>query len=421
MEQLSYIKGKLVEALRQKAFQVMILAALMCLLKAVLKLAIGEHIHSPMITGDGSHNIGDAIEQGAAIVALLVAGLPASADYPFGRKNIESFAKLAIGSGLLALSFVFAVKCLVGVLAIWGFDNTVRQVLPLPAYEAVVLDSASFPWVVAITAGSAILSRLVGHKLISVGKSIKSGILTSSGTEIASDAKIEAVTVIGVVAEHLLGLKWLEYPLGLYVAYLIFHSGKELFLEAWGVLLQRSIGREHEDKIRELCLSVCGVVGIKRLKTFQVGGMAVVELTIFSQRDERVNRHIKKGIKQAISSYLLGDEFIEAQVTIEFCPPSPELCRVAFALTRRDGDDVYIADRLDCATHLVVCDIEEGQIMRTQEEKLPEDPGRFLVRKRVKTLFLFTPGDADRSRLQGCQVALEAAVSYHPQVLGLVV
>jgi len=416
---IQYVHRKLREALRQPSFQVMLLAALMCAVKAALKLGIGSHIHSPMITGDGSHNIGDAIEQLVAIVAMLVAGLPASKEYPFGRKNIESFASLIIGAGLLALSFMFVVKSAVGLIASWpAMDQAVRSVIWLPDHQPLILSNATFPWVVAVTAGSAALSLLVSRTQIRVGKRTKNAILEASGTEIKSDARIEGVTLAGVLAEHFLHLPWLEYPLGLFIAYLIARSGWELFHKAWRVLLQHSIGHEHEERIRELCQTVPGVLHVARLKTFQVGQMASCTISIHSRRGGRTNAHIRCGIEELVTSYLIGQEFTECELQIEFHRPEPVRSRVAFALMRKDGS-AAIAPDLQAATHLVICDLEDGTIVRTKEQDLPPDPVAFLVRKRVVGLYVFQNEKQFADGLGASNIAVLPATSYLPGVMGL--
>lgn len=399
---------------------VMSLVAAMYVLKAFCKITIGKLINSPMIAGDGFHNIADLFEAAAVITVILVARRPSSENYPFGRKNIEFFASLAIGASLLFMSFRFALDSVVGSLAFFPeLDQAVRGFVSLPAYEPLIMNVSTLPWVLAVTAGSVVLSLVVSRYQIFVGKLSGHASLIADGEETASDGRIEAVTLIGVIAEYVFHSPWLEYPLGFVVAFLIGRTGFELFRGACRVLLQHSLGAEREGRIREICLSCPGVIAVANLKTFQVGHTAVCMVMLETQRGFAAVEQIKYGIEYLLKAYLLESDFKDCELSVKFRLPEPGRHREAYAVCKVGGKN-FVALTLEQATHIWVCDVERGAIVRSTEEALPGDPVAFLARKRVLKLHVFDADHQERDALDLAGIDVEESLSYLPTVMGLV-
>lgn len=386
---------------------VMCVVAVMYTLKVIMKTAAGTAINSPTITSDGLHNIADFFEALAVIAVIYVARRPSSEKYPYGRKNIEFFTSLVIGIGLLAMSLLFAFKSGVGLLAQFPVvDGVIRAIVWLPRHEPNALASSNFPWVLAVTLSSVILSVLVSRYQITVGRASQHDSLVADGEETFSDGKIEFVTLIGVLAQYFLGWHMAEYLLGILVAYLIARTGKELFLKSWRVLLQHSIGIEHDREIKKRCLSVRGVFDAIEVKTFQVGRIAVCHLTVTTRRSADAVENIKYAIERAVEEYVVAQDFIRCETHINFQLPDPQRHRQALAVLRQ-GDIDCIAPSLSEATHLIICDMEHGSVFRAHEEPLQGvDVGTLLKSKRVRSVRAFSENKQDAALLQGPDVAI---------------
>lgn len=416
------VKDRLI-AFLTNPFGVMSLVVLMYLVKAVLKITVGHQINSPMIEGDGYHNLADILEALAVIVVIWVAKRPASSDYPFGKKNVEFFTSLAIGGALLVMAVQFALKSVVGLLALApSFDQAVRAVLPLPVHEPLVMSTSTLPWVLALTIGSVILSLVVSRYQIAMGKRGGHASMIADGQETASDGRIEIITLIGVVGEYAFNAPWLEYPLGLVVAFAIAHTGYGLFQDGLRVLLQHSIGQEHEEEITKRCLAVAGVNKVESLKTFQIGSTAVCILTVTTEHRTGTISHLKYGIEYHIKQYLLDSGFSDCELNVKFEKPEPARHRIAYAVVEKDGESAtaalsfVVAPSIAAATHIVVCDLENGMVVRTKQEEKPTDLPAFLDKKRVVRLYLFT---ADPAQLPDSNVAVLSSTSYQAELLGL--
>lgn len=418
----------MMQALRKSLaspFVTMWLVVLMYVVKAIVKITLGQSINSPMIAGDGYHNVADILEALAVLAVIFVARRPANDEYPFGKKNIEFFTSLVIGLVLLLLSVQFAVKSLVGLLSYApGLDETLRSFLPLPTHEPLVMSAEAFPWVVAVTAGSVILSLIVSRYQIAVGKKSGHASLVADGEETASDGRIEMIALAGVLGEYFLHIPWLEYPLGLLVAFAIAHTGWDLFQKGYRVLLQHSIGADHETELRKRCLNVNGVNSVESMKTFQVGQMAVCMLVVTTRHSADTVNFIKFGIEHHVRDYLLANDFKECEIHIKFQKPEPERHRIAYAIAYHERR-FTVATSLDEATHILVCDVELGNIVRTRRETKPEDLPAFLARKRILKLFVFNEAPAALNvSIAGTPsvpfgTTIKSSPTFQPRLLGL--
>jgi cation diffusion facilitator family transporter len=406
--------GSGVKTLASSPFATMWMVVGMYGFKAVLKIGLGQHINSPMIAGDGFHNLADILEALAVLLVIWISKRPTSDEYPFGKKNVEFFTSLAIGSALLVMSCNFALQSLSGLLAIFPTaDQAVRSIVPLPVHHALVMGDDTFGYVVALTLGSVILSFLVSRHQIKVGKKSGHASLIADGEETASDGRIELITLVGVLGEYFFHAPWLEYPLGLLVAAVIAHTGWELFMGGFRVLLQHSIGAEHESEIRKRCLAVVGVDSIANLKTFQIGSTAVCLATIVTEHNTSTIATIKYGLEHALKKYILEAGFKESELHLKFQKPEPQRHRVAFAVVSSDNH-LVVSPTLAQSSHIIICDVEHGDIVRSKQEPKPDDLIEFLKRKRVTCLYLFTSTPAP---IAGVTVA--SAPSFQAHLVGI--
>lgn len=402
-------------------FVVMALVIAMYSIKAVVKVSLGTAINSPVIAGDGWHNLADILEALAVIAVIWVARLPSSKSYPFGRKNIEFFSGFAIGLALIFMGCRFALQSVVGLVALSpGLDAGLRQFIWLPAHEALVMTPALMPVVLAVTGLSVLASLAVSRYQVAVGKSSGHASLIADGEETASDGRIELVAFIGISCEYLFNIPWLEYPLGLVVAFLVARTGCQLASSAWKVLLQHSLGSECEAAITGIAGNVPGVCGLGCLKTFRVGHTAVVLLTVETRRNASTCQFIKYGLEERLSKYLLAAGFKSCDLHIKFAKPDPQRYRVAFVLRQEKGMTA-VAGTLAEATHVVVCDVEHDTIVRARKDDVPapQDVSAFVRDKRISVLYVFHPERETVVLSPDCGCRLEAAVAYHPSVLGL--
>jgi len=388
--------GKLMQArFWRDPFFVMGVVLVMYAFKVFGKIVVGEMIHSPVISGDGFHNISDLFEAMAVMLVVYLARRSPNAEYPFGLKQIEYLTSLVIGAALTVVAFNFFVDSFVGLLAqVPAADAAVRQIIPaLPPFNPLVMSTDALPWILIVTGGSALLSLFVSRYQIAVGKATGHQSLIADGSETWSDGRIELVVLAGVLCEYLFHAAWLEYPLGIYVSYLVVHTAWSLIKTGWSALLLRTIGKEHEDEITRICLATAGVVAVESLKTFRVGHSAVCMLTVRVRGQFAKSEHIKYALENAITGHLEEEDFKGVELQLKFVGPDPERHRIALAVVAFEGQPI-LADTLEQCSHLLVCDMENGAVVRTKLVEKGEDPIAILLRKRVRSIYLYQPTEA---------------------------
>ena len=104
-------------------FTVMVLVLVMYIVKVAVKLSVGGYVNSPMITGDGWHNVADIFEALVVIGALVISRLPKSEDYQFGRMGIESLFSVLVGGWLCIMALNIGAHSVFGLIGTNGRNN----------------------------------------------------------------------------------------------------------------------------------------------------------------------------------------------------------------------------------------------------------------------------------------------------------
>lgn len=401
-------------------YTVMWLVVIMYLAKASLKISTGHSINSPMIEGDGYHNLADILEALAVILVIWIARRPANGNYPFGKKNVEFFTSLVIGLALLVMAVRFSLKSMVGLLSFNPqLDQLVREYISLPVHEALIMSPDALPWVLGVTASSVFFSIVVSRYQIAAGKATGHNSLVADGQETASDGRVECITLFGVIGEYWFEAPWLEYPLGLLVALAIAHTGWELLRDSARVLLQHSIGLDHEAEIRNLCLAVAGVERVEALKTFQIGTTAVISVTIITEHRTAIISQIKYALEYHVRRYILEEaEFKDLEFNIRFEKPEPARHRIAYAV-KGENRHYVVASDLASSTHIAICDLENNMVVRVKIEDKPTAIAEYLLRKQVKRIYFFNQTPEDLDEILAADIEIAASTSYQAVLLGL--
>lgn len=333
-------------------YGVMGVVLLMYVSKVASKLTIGDMVNSPMITGDGWHNVADIFEACVVIGTIWFSRLPESSTYPLGRKNIESLFSVAVG-GLLAF---MAVKIS------WQAGIGSGQYLDT-GHAPLIMGPHLAPWVMGVTGGSALLSLIVSRYQIRIGKKTGHEALVADGEETASDGRIEMATFAGVCGQYLFQAPWIEYPVAFLVACLMIRTGWEIFSRGMGALLQRTIGREHDITIQRIVENMYGINGVAQLKTFRTGDKVVLIMKVISRVQPRVQRIMKEAIASLIADYLRGQAFEDGEFFIRFDPPKSDFRRRAVLLDEHHR----VVRSLQDAVTVVICDVEYDIVTRATE------------------------------------------------------
>jgi len=359
----------------------------MYVIKVAGKLHVGYMIDSPVFIGDGFHNIADIGEASLIFLTIFLARQAKSQEYPFGRKNVESMATMAIGISLFYL---------VGNLLYGSFFDVINYFSG--NHETMAIEPQYIWWVIGVPAVSAVLSLIVSKYQVAVGKSSGHTSVEADGEETLSDGRIELTVCIGFIGEFVFS-RWfvhaalIEYVLVILVSCLIFRTACEQFMKGYRALLQHSIGLEHEETISKIAVDTEGVRGVTKINTFPVGRMAVCIIEVVSRLEGESNDHISNTLERKIGQYLADEEFVEQDVRVQFKTPEVEFHRVVEAVIMDDDGSVIIAPCISDATHLRIYDMSVGEPVRATHEPLEGLSLAFavsiLVEKHAKVVFVF--------------------------------
>ncbi len=431
---------KYIQARLANPFFVMAAVVILFIIKAGVKIWIGLEVNSMVIKGDGFHNVADIMQNFIIIIVLYIATRPRSQEYSMGRGNLEFLASLTVSLMLMFVALDFIRESLGGLAHSFHFIavgfQTIGSVLSFVPYAGpwlvdllAVKEMAPpsvagplFPYVLAVTVGSIVVSRIACHYQIKVGKTTGHAVVSAAGEETRADARIEFVTLIGIISEKMFpSYPFVEYAFALFVAFVIGRTAKELFSEAWEALSTKSIGLEIDEQLRRICLNVPGVTNVVTLGTFRVGPLAVVKVTLNGMR-RRSMPVLTEVIEEQLKNYVVKQGFVECQVDVTFKRPLNEANhhRIAYAVVcSAEREIVTIAATAASATHILVADMEFDEIKRSTLDPVPADSADYLRRKRAREFYVFDE-ETERASWQSDGVELKAAASYLPAAAGLI-
>ncbi len=401
----------------------MMVVLAMYVVKATAKLVIGSWVHSPVISGDGMHNVADFFEAVFVIVGVFIATRPPNGKYPFGRKNVESILEVMIGLGLAVAMCVVAKDAVLGIIrsmhaASAGPDTFTPDSLRMgPRY---------FWWVTGVMFVSACISVGIGMYEVATGKASGRSSIIADGKETLVDSGIEFTALVGILCEYRWNAPWIEYPLALGVAFLMAKTAWELTSRGLDGLLQRSLGPTIESALREYTEMMPGVIAMTGLKTFRIGSTAIVIAKVASRCHGRALQHLKRAVLDDLRKNLAWYGFRESERYLRFERPTPHRRRDAYAIIRREGI-AAIAPTLEVATHLRICDVDNDAIVRWTDVEKPInrlDVLALLMRKRVQRFVLLasvgqSADTAVSALLGGTDIASVEAHTCIPELLGM--
>jgi len=389
-------------------YVVMGIVLAMYAIKVCTKLGVGYSINSPMVIGDGWHNVSDIFEALLVIFMVWFAARPRSEEYPFGRKNAESLVSAAIGGMLIFLSLKLAAESVLGLLSWIPSLTDAIDAINWFHRDALVIGepgSGLFWLALGVTGGSGILSLAIGYYQISVGRRGGHEALVADGRETWSDSCIEFVTCAGVLSEYFLHQPNLEYVFTLAVAVKLALTGKELFFKGFHALLQRSLEPDAMLAIRDEVVATCGVAKLADLKAFRIGDVAIIIMKLHTRASLAATRQMKKSLAVRIAKRLQEFGLAGADPYIRFDAPTPDWHRDAYAIVSIDGEE-KIAGSIASADRLRFCNVPDGDVRRASDTTIPAELPRIvalLARKKVRTVLVC--GEGDEREAMACQAA----------------
>lgn len=286
----------------QATRRVTLVGALVNLLLAVSKTAIGVTVQSHALVADGIHSFSDLLSDALVYFAAKNAHHGPDRAHPYGHSRYETAATLGLGTllGLVALGIV------------WDAGQRLFDPASLLVPGSLAIYAALF----SIMANEA-LYRYTAR----VATQLKSEMLLANAWHHRSDAFSSIVVLIGV-AGTMAGLPYLDAIAAAVVGLMIGHIGWNLAWPAFQELVDEGVDQEGIGQIRHIITQIGGVQALHTLRTRKMAGQVAVDVHILVEPWMSVSEgHM---ISQQVIDQLLDEVDNVVDVTVHIDPEDDE-------------------------------------------------------------------------------------------------
>lgn len=254
------------------------------------KVIIGILGNSDAVFADGIHSAADVFASLIVLLVIKISNKPADKEHPYGHGKAE-----VIVSGIIGI-LLFLVAIYVVYEGISGFFHEVET----PTFLAMGVALFSYVAKVVLFRSSLKVAKQHNSKAIeAIAHDHKADIVASIAAAIG--------VFISIIGDRL-SIPFLMYGdkvASIFVAYLIFKISKEMLLEAFNILLERSINPETLREYTAIISAFPEVKRIDRLRAREHGHYILVDLRIAIEHDMT----IKQGhdLAKKIKGKLMGN------------------------------------------------------------------------------------------------------------------
>ena len=230
---------------------------------AVAKLVAGIVGRSAAMTADAIHSFSDLVSDVIVLVMVKVASRGNDKDHEYGHGKFETLATVAVALLLLAVGGKMLAD---GVSRIAGFFRGEQMVVPgmiafWAALVSIAVKEALYQWTAY------------------VGRKFDSPAVVNNAWHHRSDALSSVGSAVGIALASLLGGKWaiMDSVVACAISIFIIRIGVKMALPALRELTEASLPEETENEIRDVILSVDGVLDVHAMKTRKTGPDIIIE------------------------------------------------------------------------------------------------------------------------------------------------
>ena len=249
---------------REKSIvRVTVWGAVVNVVLAVAKLVAGIVGRSAAMTADAIHSFSDLVSDVIVLVMVKVASRGNDKDHEYGHGKFETLATVAVALLLLAVGGKMLAD---GVSRIAGFFRGEQMVVPVmiafwAALVSIAVKEALYQW--------------TAH----VGRKFDSPAVVTNAWHHRSDALSSVGSAVGIALASLLGGKWaiMDSVVACAISIFIIRIGVKMALPALRELTEASLPEETENEIRDVILSVDGVLDVHAMKTRKTGPDIIIE------------------------------------------------------------------------------------------------------------------------------------------------
>ena len=288
----------------------------------ILKLVIGIMVGAVSVIADAIHTLSDVISSSVVIWGFKQSEKPADVEHPYGHGRAEYIATLIIAVLLVVAGIEFIQE------AIHRIQN------PKPV--------SSEWWMIIVLGATILLKEITARYAEFLSSKIASGTLHADAWHHRTDAISSLLVVLALIAGNY-GYPAVDGWAGLGVALFLIFTGYEIAKDAVDDLIGKPPASEEVDAIRQIVVSVEGVLGAHDIVVHSYGHDKFVSVHIEIDADKTTAE--AHDISERVEARLTGTLGIEPTIHVDpVNPGNPLVKQVQDFLDKNWSGDERITD-----------------------------------------------------------------------------
>ncbi len=231
---------------------------------AALKTGFGIFGHSEALLADGINSMSDLAYFVVVKIFVFLARKPPDKEHPFGHRQLESIAALAVGAFVITTAIAL-------------FWNSINNV-----YDLLATGGKSIPvslvalWVALLTVASKlVLAAYTRRVAVQTGN----GAIMALAQDHRNDIFSASGAAIGIVVSRM-GYPWADPLVGALVALVVLWTGIQILRDSAADLMDTLPGDMIERQASEAALGTAGVQDVEDIFAHRFGPYLVMNITI---------------------------------------------------------------------------------------------------------------------------------------------
>jgi len=250
---------------------------------AVFKFIMGVFTGSKGLVADAVHSVADATSSLFILIALKISGKPSDKSHPYGHGKVEYLSTLFAGL------FIFICAAMIFLDALHSFKSGTHNI---PSNAAIVA-----------TIICLIYSFILSSSTHCAGTMLNSPALLADSEESKTDSLASLAVLLGLIGTKL-GFIYSDTIAALLVSLLVFHISVEMLFKGINGIMDVAVNGSILEEIKELCLDISGVEGIRALRSRSMGRKCNVDIDLDILRSktvleaDQISEQVKRTIKE---------------------------------------------------------------------------------------------------------------------------
>lgn len=233
---------------------------------SLFKFIAGVLARSQGLLSDAIDSLGDVFASFIVMIGLRISHKESDEGHPFGHERFEPIATLLLGM------LLFVSGCVIGYTAV--------KDIYLYFAQHITRQFTDFTLIALIAACVSILGKEILYFFTHrIGKKIRSTALMASAWNYQIDALSSVGSLIGIIGV-MCGVPILDSFASVIICVFILITSIRIFITAINRLVDKSCDEKTIQKMKEIILSIPGVIDIDSLKTRMFGSKIYVEVEI---------------------------------------------------------------------------------------------------------------------------------------------